>query len=518
MAKDNEEPKGFFGSLWKTVSGFFEAQSTTIWMGFEGIIPKIVLKLFPSIEEFWEKRSLQTWDEMLSVFEETKWIDAESKQQLMELSKLPRGGSLVSYFGVFLMLCLNQVTTWSDVIASDIKRNLNVQHRPVDASASELIHSVFLNPEKDAEVRHILAQLGLPDNQIELLFLAFHRAYDEGTIRNLYFRGVITQPQVYERMKSIGFNEQRTTEIIQGWPVIPSLGDIVRYIAKEAFEPKMIELFGLLEDYPVEAEEWAAKQGLEKRWVEAEWVAHWRDLGIDFMLEAYHRKIVEWPLVERYMALIEIPPKLREIVKDTAFRVFTRVDVRRMHYMKVLTDDELITAYEDQGYDEPKAIKMAEFTIKYNKDREKDLTKSEIIKGYAERIIPQLDAKEMLVDMDYSIDEAEYLLAYEDYKFDKKLQDKRIKNIQFRFVNNFINEADANSELTQMALRGEHIKALIDEWKIDIIQDMKFPSKTDLDKFIKAKIISQDIYIREMIKLGYNDEYISWYWQLMSKK
>lgn len=518
MAVDNNKPTGFMASLWDTVSGFFEAGFKQVWSGYHDNVLAAIRGTIDFVKKDWKQDEEAKWNEMLSLFEKDKWIDVETKKQLMKLRELPKGGDVVCYFAIFLLLSLKQVTTWTNVIASDIRRNLNVQHRPTDASAGELIHAAFLQPKKEKEVKHILAQLGLPEQQIELLFLSFHRAYDEGTIRTLYFREVITEPQVYEKMKAIGYNKERTKEIMQSWPVLPSLGDIVRYIAKEAFEPKMIELFGLLEDYPVEAEEWAAKQGLSKRWVEAEWVAHWRDLGIDFMLEAYHRHIVDWPLVERYMALIEIPPKLREIVKDTAFRVYTRVDVRRMHSIGVLNDAELIVAYQDQGYDETKAIKMAEFTIKYNKEHERDLTKSEVLKGYTERLIQKEEAETMLIDMEYSESEADYLLAYEDYKFTKKLEVKRIANIQFRFVNNFITEHETRTQLNTLVLRGEQIDVLIEEWKIDIFENRKLPSKTDLDKFFKAKIIDKDIYQDEMFKLGYSQKYVGWFSKLVGIK
>ncbi|GAI31653.1 unnamed protein product, partial [marine sediment metagenome] len=97
------------------------------------------------------------------------------------------------------------------------------------------------------------------------------------------------------------------------------------------------------------------------------------------------------------MRLIEIPPALRTIVRDTAFNVYTRVDTRRMHKLGVLTDDELWQVYKDQGYDEEKALNMAKFTVRYNEQTDKDLTKSEILKGFAEDIISREDAKVMLV-------------------------------------------------------------------------------------------------------------------------
>ena len=39
----------------------------------------------------------------------------------------------------------------------------------------------------------------------------------------------------------------------------------------------------------------------------------------------------------------------------------------------------------------------------------------------------------------------------------------------------------------------------------------KLPSKTDLDKFLKAKIIDADQYKTEMYRLGYSFQYTMWY-------
>ncbi|GAJ08133.1 unnamed protein product, partial [marine sediment metagenome] len=197
MAVDNEKPSGFLGGLWDTVSSFFEAGFTKVWSGFSDNMLKSFISMKLGITQDWMIAGEQNWDKMLSVFEKNKWIDAETKMQLKKLQELPYAGGMISYFAVFLLLTLKQVTTWSDVIGSDIRRNLNIQHRPVDAAAGELIHAAFLDPKEKTKVKQILTQLGLPDEQIDLLFLSFHRAYDEGTIRTLYFREVITETQVF---------------------------------------------------------------------------------------------------------------------------------------------------------------------------------------------------------------------------------------------------------------------------------------------------------------------------------
>jgi len=517
MANNNDIEGGFFGSVWKTVSGFFTVGFSKVWNEFPSAAEKIAAMLFAKLFLGLSITKTGRWNMLFSKLASMKAIDAETTRDLAAMQELPQPLEFLAWLYVVVAFFGLYLKGLAFAITGDLRRKMNRDYEPEIMPYADALRTAFIDPEKLPKVKSILQESGFSDDEIDLLFVSMYRLYDEGTIRELYFRDVITKTKMFERMRQLGYTDKRINEIIQIWPVIPSLGDIVRYIAKEAFEPKMIELFGLLEDYPLEAEKWAKIQGLDKRWVEAEWVSHWRDLGIDFMLEAYHRNIVDWPLVERYMALIEIPPKLREIVKETAFRVYTRVDVRRMHDLGVLNDEELYWAYLDQGYDETKAENMAKFTIAYNAKHDKDLTKSEVLKGYGESLIERDDAVAMLLDMEYDINEVEYLLIYEDYKKEKRLQDMQLKNIANRFQNNLIDSSEARDRLNRLNLSGKKIAILMEQWLIEKFEDIKIPSKTDFDKFFKLGLIDKDNLYTELRKLGYEDYYATLFVQAALK-
>jgi hypothetical protein len=61
------------------------------------------------------------------------------------------------------------------------------------------------------------------------------------------------------------------------------------------------------------------------------------------------------------------------------------------------------------------------------------------------------------------------------------------------------------------------IQSLLERWEISRIKDQKIPSKTDLDKFLRNKVIDEDKYRYEMTKLGYGWVYTDWYLQLIKK-
>ncbi|GAI48572.1 unnamed protein product, partial [marine sediment metagenome] len=192
---------------------------------------------------------------------------------------------------------------------------------------------------------------------------------------------------------------------------------------------------------------------------------------------------------------------------DTAFRVYTRVDVRRMHDLGVLSEEQLVSAYLDQGYDEEKALNMASFTVRYNAQHQKDLTKSEILTGFKEDIINRNDTKDMLVELDYSENEAEYYVVYEEHKKNKDIEKLLLNNIKDRFQNNLMAETECRDKLAKLGIASNRINALVEQWLIDKFEDRKIPSKTDLDKFFKLDLIDIERFYSELRILGYNDDY-----------
>jgi len=230
------------------------------------------------------------------------------------------------------------------------------------------------------------------------------------------------------------------------------------------------------------------------------------------------QSIIDLEELDMLYRTVEIPPYWRERLTKIAYLPYTRVDVRRMHDMGVLTDAELIQSYKDLGYDQVHAEKMADFTVRYNQGADKELTKGQILTGYKEKILNRQDALTLLTDLDYPEAMAEYFILLEDYKEAKDLQDDILSNIKDRYQNNMADEFETRSRLGQLNLTGERIALLMDKWKIKKMIDVKVPSKTDLDKFLAAKIIDLDTYRTEMDRLGYNTKYINWYEQLTAMK
>jgi hypothetical protein len=169
--------------------------------------------------------------------------------------------------------------------------------------------------------------------------------------------------------------------------------------------------------------------------------------------ERSEQQVWEW------FKLVEIPPFWRERLIRSLYVPLTRVDVRRAWELGVVDDADVLRAYLDQGYRIDDAQKLLLFTkvertLPWLKDayskgwissddvrkelqnlglspekteqvfqrivklpaaadrikKERDLTKSEIIRGVKKGILTNEQAVGLLMEMGYDADEANYLL------------------------------------------------------------------------------------------------------------
>jgi len=377
-----------------------------------------------------------------------------------------------------------------------------------------LVRTAFIAPEKTGEVRDLLLRYGYSDENIDKLFISNYRLEDPETIKTAWFRGILDDDGLFSRMRELGYTDSRTREITQTWQQIPGAQDLFWLVGKEAFEPETYELLGLNDEYPEEQTKWLKQQGISEAWAHKYWIAHWDQPSIGQGFEMLHRDQIDLNELNILFKTVEIPPYWRDKLTNIAYNPYTRVDVRRMAKLGVLSDEETFDAYRHLGYDDEHALGMLKFTIQYNQGTDKELTKGEILKGYRTKAMSFDDAKTFLMSLDYSEDHTEYLLGFEDYLETQEIEDLRLKNLQTKFEGNLISLLTLQNEMGKLNLPAAKIEALIAKWEINKVEDVKMASKSDLFKFLKYKIINMDTYKLEMQRLGYSWNLVDWYAQL----
>ena len=503
--------------LWNTVSGFFSSMFENVWHGFTNIFPSAVEATWDTLKDRFTKKAPSFAVDLIDVSVSMGLLTQAQANTVKKLcqSIFPFDGLMGTL--LFANLVLKYVRTLMEATGGKLTQDLNKAYSPFPPGAGNVIQAAFVAPEKAGEVRDAMKRTGLSDEDIDLMFLSAYRLYDEMTIRALFLRGVLSEDEMYVRMRELGYTDTRIKEIIQQWDIIPNPQDLLMMVAKEAFEPDEIERYGLAEEFPEEQSQWLTKQGLSRYWQEKYWAAHWEYPSYGQVLEMLHRGLITEEDVYEYYRVIEIPTYWRNLLTKINYMPYTRVDVRRMHQMGVLTDEELLRSYKDIGYDDEHAQKMSEFTLAYNAQTTKQLTQSQIMKGYVNKIITREDAHGLLSHLKLGDDYIEYILSMADFDEALDVQNDILTAIKTYYTSNLISKQEALDRLNQLNLTGERINSLLERWEPSRMKNVKIPSKTDLDKMLKAKIISEDQYRSEMERLGYGFLYTDWYLSLAKK-
>ena len=370
---------------------------------------------------------------------------------------------------------------------------------------------MFIDPGRTTNNRVELGKHGFHKTQIDNMILAHYRTVDEGTIRMLYLRKIISADLMYERMRELGYTDVRIKEIVQTWELLPGPQDLFFMVAKEAFEPDIYTKLGLDKEFPTDQVEWLNKQGISNDWAKKYWIAHWAQPSIGQGFEMLHRDVIDLPTLDLLFRAVEIPSFWRSKLTAIAYQPYTRVDARRMHDLGILKDVDLVRAYKDIGYDSEHAVKMAEFTLKFNASHEKELTRGAILDSYEIGLIDRGDAKSLLTAQDYSSALADYYLTLSDFKAEQDTQKLHFDNIKQKFLINKLSSAEVTLKLTQMGLKSSRITALLANWSLQGYQYEVLPTKSELTNFLLRGVISEDQYRQTMSQTGYDAASINWY-------
>jgi len=416
-----------------------------------------------------------------------------------------------------IMMAMGLFGRIAAIVSGEPAKDLLRRFHPNTPSPGEVIKAAFVDPSRYEQVIKALQQNGLSQEDIDLLFVNNYTLYTEQYVRALYFRGALTIEEANNRLSELGYTDDRIAELKQGWKVIPGIQDLVMMQAKEAFEPDLISKYGLGAEEPTDIYEWTRKQGMDDEWTQKYWSSHWQHASYGQVMEMLHRGYINEADVYDWYRLVEIPPYWRDLLTKIAYSPYTRVDVRRMHAAGVIGDDALIQAMKDIGYDQEHAEKMAEFYKKYNAGSEKELSRGDIEKAYEDGDLSEGDATWLLNNIGFELEIATFYLRRIDLEKQRATRLERIDLTKEKYTSNLITENIARNNLLSYGVEITRINELIDRWKVQIVKNMKLPSKTDLDKLLRNEIIIEDEYVEQMDKLGYKIKYIDWYLKLIQK-
>lgn len=303
--------------------------------------------------------------------------------------------------------------------------------------------------------------------------------------------------------------------------LIPPVQDLITMAVREAFSPEIAALFGQFEDFPEDFAVWARKQGLSREWAERYWAAHWSLPSADQGFEMLHRGIISADELNKLLRALDVMPFWREKLTQIAFNPFTRIDIRRMHALGILNEEQVLRAYKDLGYNDEKAGQLTAFTLKLNKPKPSQddeelgkLSRAAILGFYKDGLLTRDRAAQLLVIGGHTPEAADLYLETVDMETERTIRQQSIELIIDEFKAGSLTYEEAIDALNRLGLATLEVGKAVDQLVRASKAQNKLPSLSDGRAFYLADIINRDSFADLLKRLGYTPLWVAAYLSL----
>ena len=375
--------------------------------------------------------------------------------------------------------------------------------------------------ETSFDIFNDLRYRGYNEERIELLKQLLWLRLDPVTIQQIWLRDKGAYDHLWKDLHDQGWDEERIGVWKELAHIIPPLADMVRFADFGSFDPEIIDIWREFYDAPSWIVEPMSKIGITGEWANKYWFSHWRQPGRYELGLMRVRDYIDDTTVKNAYRTQGYSSYWQELLLKLAYEPFTRVDVRRMYKVEVLDQAGVKRAYMDLGYNEEKAQALTDFTLKYyardedkveeEEEKIRDLTRADICDGYRRGIFTRAEADALLAQIHYTPESIGFYLDREDLKKDQALRDAYATNYRQLFVIGIKDAAEIKSEMVALGFLDGEVDQYLMLWQIERIRRQAKPSRTDLARFLKKQIITEETWRLAMADLGYADKYIDWY-------
>ena len=316
---------------------------------------------------------------------------------------------------------------------------------------ADLVNMRWRGKISEEEYFENMQKLGFSEDWAKKLYWSAERYLSIADAIALYRRGEMSEDELKAEALKQGIPENRLYLFLKATEYIPSISDIIRFAVREAFNEEIAERWRYDEDIPEDYVKWAEKLGMDRYWAKMYWRAHWELPSISLALEMFHRLHPDYekdtPVSkEDIMNLLkfqDVLPYWRERILKISYNLPTRVDLRRFVRYGFVSPEEAKIIYRKMGYTEEDAERLVQLAV-YEKNMELiDLTKTQIRDAFYKGLIQEDEAKNMLVSLGLTEDEAKLLvdLWYADYR------EKWIKEYAELYIDMYAMEIISQQEL-----------------------------------------------------------------------
>jgi len=408
---------------------------------------------------------------------------------------------------ILVILGITGVLTGVTSVISDVSRfAAERDFRTARLSPGDLFTAMRKNQLSWETTRSYLLDAGWPDDIIKAMPRILENPIPLSDIVSAYYRKIFDETKLGDILSEQGYNTIHIGYIKELIKQIPPVQDLIRMAVRDTWNEKAVAQYGYDEDYPSEVGEWTAKQGIGADWAKRYWRAHWELPSPNMLYEMMHRGVITEDEARTALRIADYPKFWRDKLMKISYRVFTRVDTRRMYARGVLSAEDVYNEYKAQGYDNTRAAQMRDWTIAEYQSKEKELSKSDILNAYKDSIISYDDAKKYLIDLKYSALDAWIILARVTLEKTTAYDKELVENVRLLYVSNRISETEVYARLGEIAPPAGFVQDKLRLWRLQRARQTTALTITEIKEAFLAGLLNNDNVLDKLPRLGYSAE------------
>jgi len=331
------------------------------------------------------------------------------------------------------------------------------------------------------------------------------------------WRGELSEEWILDELQKQGYEDEDIKALRNISLFYPSPADLVTWQAREVYEPAMIEKYGLTDELENVEKAPFYKSGMTDEQIRNFWIAHWQHPPWTVIRSMLFRTDLTEADVWDWFKTIEIPPFWRDKYIEIAYNPVTRVDLRRLYKNGIYNRDQVKAGYIALGNAPEIAEHLTSWTEEAYAPDSKELTKTEVLKNYRIGEISLDTAKTLLAALDYTTDQIEFVIAYEDYQLELKAKEEEAELLLVEYLNGSITFDAFKERIEKAGFTQKAISKYVDKAKIKTRAAIKLPSKEDVTKWLSLEIITEEEFITMLSNLKYRSEDIARYLEAEKK-
>lgn len=226
--------------------------------------------------------------------------------------------------------------------------------------------------------------------------------------------------------------------------------------------------------------------------------------GIEFASEAYNRGFIDDAQFSAMFLESRIKNRYLPLLKQMRTRLIPQETARLLFRQGVYTEEQALRTLLAHGFSPEDAGALLAVERTRADDSTRELTRSQIVDMYEERMFTADEAMATLTGMGYSADDAQSMLELAELQRLRKFINSAVGKIRSAYTSGKINEIEASSALDMLGIPNETRDDYMALWDIERTTISKTLTAAQIRQAFNRELITREDALLRLTSQGYD--------------